>query len=93
MENFIQKMTLNQNNRNLKIIRLYIIGLLCIIIYYFLENSNLIDVLVQKSERGRYGSFPTFFLTGLIKYGLFAIGMGIIIILSFLLIREKIKNN
>ncbi len=93
MENFVQKMTLNQNKRNFKIIRLYIIGLLCIVLYYFLENSSFIDVLVQKSERGRYGSFPTFFLTGLFKYGLLAIGIGIIIIVSFLLIRERIKNN
>jgi hypothetical protein len=81
------------NKRNFKILRLYTIGLLCIVLYYFLDNSNIIPELVQKSERGRYGSFPTFFLTGLFKYGLFFVGVGILIILSFLLIKEKLVRN
>ncbi|WP_174435327.1 hypothetical protein [Psychroserpens mesophilus] len=81
------------NKRSLKIARLYAISLLCIVFYFLLENSNIIAELVQKSERGRYGSFPTFFLSGLFKYGLFFIGLGIFIILSFLLIKEKIVRN
>lgn len=81
-----------KNKRIYKILRLYLIGLICLVLYYFLENSYIIDILVQKSERGHYGSFPTFFLTGLFKYGLSAIGIGIIIILSFLLIQERIKK-
>ncbi len=81
------------NKRNLKIARLYAISLLCIVFYFSLENSNIIAELVQKSERGRYGSFPTFFLTGLFKYGLFFVGIGIFIILSFFLIKEKLVRN
>ena len=81
------------NKRNLKIVRLYAISLLCIIFYFLLENSNIIAELVQKSERGRYGSFPTLFLTGLFKYGLLVVGVGIFIILSFLLIKEKLVLN
>jgi len=68
------------------------ISLFCIVCYFLLENSTIISELVQKSEKGRYGGFPTFFLTGLFKYGLLVIGISIIIILSFLLIREKIKK-
>jgi len=41
----------------------------------------------------RYNGFPTFFLTGLLKYGLLVIGVGIIVILSFLLIKEKYFQN
>jgi hypothetical protein len=89
MENFILKMTLNRNKRKFKIIRLYIISLVCIVCYFLLENSNIISELVQISEKGRYGGFPTFFLTGLFKYGLLVIGISIIIIMSFLLIRER----
>lgn len=81
------------NKRNLKIIRLYIISLFCIIFYFILENSNIIPELIQISEKGRYGGFPTFFLTGLFKYGLLTIGIGIIIIMSFLLIRERTKKH
>ena len=80
------------NKRKYKIIRLYIISLVCIVCYFLLENSNIISKLVQISEKGRYGGFPTFFLTGLFKYGLLVIGISIITIMSFLLIRERTKK-
>lgn len=80
------------NRKNLKIIRLFVISLFCIVSYYLLENSTIISELVQISEKGRYGGFPTFFLTGLFKYGLLVIGISIIIIMSFLLIKERTKK-
>ncbi len=80
------------NKRKFKIIRLYIISLFCIACYFLLENSKITSELVQVSEKGRYGGFPTFFLTGLFKYGLLVIGISIIIIMSFLLIRERTKK-
>lgn len=92
MENFKLKMILNRNKRKFKIIRLYIISLVCIFCYLLLENSNIISELVQISEKGRYGGFPTFFITGLFKYGLLVIGISIITIMSFLLIRERAKK-
>jgi hypothetical protein len=93
MENFILKMILNRNKKKIKIVRLYIISLVCIVCFFLLENSNIISELVQVSEKGRYGGFPTFFLTGLFKYGLLVIGISIITIMSFLLIRERTKKN
>jgi hypothetical protein len=80
------------HKKNLKIVRLYIISLICIVCYFLLENSTIISELVQISEKGRYSGFPTFFLTGLFKYGLLVVGIGIIIILTFLLIRERTKK-
>jgi len=77
------------NKRNFKIIKLYIISLLCIIFYFILKNSNIIPELVKNSEKGRYGGFLTFFLIGLFKYGLLVIGISIIIILTFILISKK----
>jgi type II secretory pathway component PulF len=77
------------NKKNFKIVRLYIISLICIVCYFLLENSTIIPELVQISEKGRYSGFPTFFLTGLLKYGLLVVGIGIIIILTFLLIKER----
>ena len=79
------------NKRNLKILRVYIISLFCIVCYFLLENSNITSELVQKFEKGRYGGFPTFFLTGLFKYGLLVVGISIIVIMSFLLIKERTK--
>ncbi|TXE13816.1 hypothetical protein FUA26_01680 [Seonamhaeicola algicola] len=80
------------HKKNLKIVRLYIISLICIVCYFLLENSTIISELVQISEKGRYGGFPTFFLTGLFKYGLLVVGIGIIVILTFLLMRERTKK-
>jgi len=80
------------SKKNLKIVRLYTISLTCIVSYFLLENSTIISELVQISEKGRYGGFLTFLLTGLFKYGLLVVGIGIIIILTFLLIRERTKK-
>ncbi len=80
------------HKKNLKIVRLYIISLICIVCYFLLENSTLISELVELNEKGRYSGFPTFFITGLFKYGLLVVGIGIIIILTFLLIRERTKK-
>ncbi|SHI95438.1 hypothetical protein SAMN05216261_2319 [Algibacter luteus] len=81
------------NKRKYKIVRLYIIALLCIVFFFFLENSNIISELVEKSNKFRYGSFGTFLLTGLFKYGLLVVGISIIIIMSFMLIRERTKTS
>lgn len=81
------------NKRNLKIVRLYIIGLCCIACYFLLENSNIISELVEKSNRGRDNGFVAFILTGLFKYGLLVVGLSIIIILTFLLIKERISKD
>lgn len=81
------------NKKNIKIVRLYAISLICIVCYLLLENSTIIPELVQTSKKGRYSGFPTFFLTGLLKYGLLLVGIGIITILTFLLIRKRTKND
>jgi hypothetical protein len=80
------------NKRNFKIIRFYIISIVCIVFYFLLENLDINSELVKASENWRYGSFPTFFLSGLIKYGLLVVGVSIIVITSILLIKERFKK-
>jgi len=80
------------NNRNLKIIKAYGIAFLCIICYFLLENSTIIPELVEYANKLRHKGFATFFITGLINYGLLFIGISIIVIWSFMLIREKTKK-
>ncbi len=96
MENLIQKMTLNQNKRSLKIARLYIISLVCIVGYFLMENDNIINILVEKSSDffpvEVTGKFITLVFTGLLQYGLLVVGICIFLILSFILFREKIKS-
>lgn len=80
------------DNKIFKVGKIYLIGILCIVSFFLLENSEIIPVLIQKFEKGRYSGFPTFFLTGLLKYGLLLIGISNIIIMSFIIISEKINN-
>jgi hypothetical protein len=80
------------NKKNFKVFRIYVISLLCIVCFFLLENTTIIPELVQISEKGRYSGFPTFFLTGLLKYGLLVLGTSNIIIMSFIIIREKTRN-
>ncbi len=75
-------------NRNLKIVKQYITGLCCIVFFFLLEYSNIIPYLLEKTSKLRNNGFVTFIMTGLIKYGL--LFYGIIVILSFLLIKEKL---
>jgi hypothetical protein len=93
MENLKRRMTLNQNKRNLKIIGLYIISLICVFCYYLMDNHNIINVLFEKSNRLPQDGFVVLFFTGLFQYGLLTVGICIFFILSFMLIKEKIKND
>jgi hypothetical protein len=87
------KMALNRYKKILKIVGFYMIGLLCIVCFFFLDNTNIISGLVEKADKFRYYGFPTFLLTGLFKYSLLIVGLGTIIIMSFLLIKEKISES
>ena len=77
-------------NRTLKIVKQYIVGLCCIVFFFLLENSNIIPYFLEKTSKLRYKGFVIFIITGLIKYGLLFYGIIVIVILSFLLIKEKL---
>ncbi len=77
-------------NRTLKIVKQYIVGLCSIVFFFLLENSNIIPYFLEKTSKLRYKGFVTFIITGLIKYGLLFYGIIVIVILSFLLIKEKL---
>ena len=81
------------NDSNLKVVKNYIIGLCCIVIFYLLDNSNFISELQLKSDKLRDKGFGTFLLTGLIKYGLLFYGIIAIVIPSYFLIKEKISKD
>jgi len=97
MENLKRKMTLNRNNRNFMIVRLYLISLVCIICYFLMYHYNVINILVEKSSDffpiEVTGKFITLVFTGLLQYGLLMVGICIFLMLSFTLIRDKIRND
>ncbi|APQ17463.1 hypothetical protein BTR34_09055 [Maribacter hydrothermalis] len=74
-------------------VRLYIISIVCIVCYFLMENNNVINQLVEKSSNFRYYGFVTLVFTGLLQYGLLTVGICIFITLSYIIIREKIKND
>lgn len=80
------------NKQNFKIARVYAISILCMVCFFLLENTPIIPELIKFSEKGRYAGFPTFFFTGLLKYGLLALGIFNIIIMTFIIFREKRRN-
>ncbi|PZX37159.1 hypothetical protein LX97_03181 [Nonlabens dokdonensis] len=77
-------------NRPFKIIRLYLISILCFLSFYYLETSDLLEKLLEMPLFSRFDGFDTIILYGLLKYAFLAVGICIIIFLSLILIKEKI---
>ncbi|ARN77275.1 hypothetical protein BST97_04360 [Nonlabens spongiae] len=77
------------NKNHFKTIRFYVLGISCILAYFYLENASLIPDLIETTSKGRYSGFPTFFITGMIKYGLLVYGVLSIVVLTLLLVRRR----
>lgn len=74
----------------MKIIGFYFFGLVCLVLFYWLDNSDFIAEEIKQSRGRGYNGFQTFLVSGLIKYGLLIAGIGSIVIMSILLIKEHI---
>ena len=77
-------------DRRFKIIRLYMISICCLSLYYYFETSDLLPSLLEETKGTYTQEFKANFVSGLLKYGTLAIGSSIFIILSFILIKERI---
>ncbi|MEM6517240.1 MAG: hypothetical protein AAF688_13735 [Bacteroidota bacterium] len=77
------------SERGRKIIRLYVTAILCIVGYVFFENTDISLGWIENSRRFRYSGFPQLIFTGILKYGLLFLGLGITVITSFFLIKNK----
>ncbi|MGB5981645.1 MAG: hypothetical protein WBG46_05835 [Nonlabens sp.] len=73
----------------LKTIHYYALGILCILVYFYLENASFIPDLIAEASKGRYSGFPTFFITGLIKYGLLVYGVLSVVVVTVLWVRRR----
>ena len=80
-------------NKSLKIIGIYIIGFICLALFFLMKNSTELNEFLGKAERSRADwAFGTFAITGLIQYGLLTAGISIIAILTTILIRKKVAT-
>lgn len=77
-------------DKRFKIIKLYAISIICFSCFYYLETSDLLPSLLEETKGTYTQEFKANFVFGLLKYGTLAIGSSIFIILSFILIKERI---
>ncbi|SCY34933.1 hypothetical protein SAMN05192588_2414 [Nonlabens sp. Hel1_33_55] len=82
----------NPLKRILKITGFYILGIVCLVSFYWLDNSDFIAEEVKQSRGGGYNGFRAFLVSGLIRYGLLVYGIGSIAIMSALLIYQKFQD-
>lgn len=84
----------NQLKRTVKIIGLYIIGLLCLGLFFYMDNSQDLGDFLKKADRFRADwGFGFYAIVGLIKMVSLISGVTIPLVLTILLIRQKIKKN
>ena len=83
----------NPVKRKLKIAGFYFFGLICLVCFYWLDNSDFIAEEINQSRGRGYNGFETFLVSGLIKYGLLVYGIGSIVIMSLVLLQKKISEN
>lgn len=90
-------LTLQNSNllkRTFKIISLYIIGLLCLGLFFYMDNSQELGDFLKKADRFRTDwGFGFYVIVGLIKMISLIIGVTIPLVLTIMLIRQKIKKN
>jgi len=58
-----------------------------------MEHFDVIFVVLKKWPQNPDGEFVALVLTGLLQYGLLTVGISIFLTQSFILIREKIKQD
>ena len=77
-----------------KIISLYVIGLLCLGLFIYIENSKELIDFLKKADRYRVDWGLGFYsIVGLIKMVSLISGVTILIVPTIMIIRNKIKKN
>lgn len=84
----------SQLKKIFKIIGLYIIGLLCLGLFIYMDNSHELNGFLKKADRVRTGwGFGFYAIVGLIKMVSLVSGVAIPLILTIMLIRQRMKKN
>ena len=81
------------NKRTLKIIGMYLISLLCLVCFYYLETSSFLQDLMEESNSSITNEFRENMVSGLLKYASLVIGASILLMTSFILIKEKFSKD
>jgi hypothetical protein len=81
------------NKRTLKIVVMYLISFLCLVCFYYLETSSFLQDLMEESNSSITNEFRENMVSGLLKYTLLVIGASILLMTSFILIKEKFSKD
>ncbi len=79
--------------RVFRIIGIYLIGVMCLVIYFVMRHSSSFNDFLQQAKRSRIDwSFGVYAMTGLIELTLLVIGISVLVITSILLIKSKYQS-
>ncbi len=77
------------SKKNIKIIGLYLLSILCLMAFLGIHNSDQINSIIVKGDNFRpENGFFLFLIVNLSKYGLLLLGLSIFLVLSFRLIKK-----
>jgi hypothetical protein len=77
-------------NKILKIVGFYFLGIICLVLYFYIDNSNELSIFLQKADRVKVNwGFGFYAIVGLLKLTSLIAGLAIPIILTFMLLRQK----
>lgn len=77
----------------MKIIGFYIFSALCLALFFYIDNSSDLKEHLEKTDRFRTDwGFGFYAIIGIIKLASLIVGITIPIILTIMIIREKIKS-
>ena len=80
-------------SKRIKIIRGYVLAIVFLYSYYWIETSSSVQEFVEKSKNGRIDwAFGIASVIGIAQFALLIAGISIIVILTFFLIKTRIKR-
>jgi len=81
-------------NKTFKIIGLYIVGFLCLGLFLLIDNSPELREFLEKTDKVRtHTAFGFYAIIGLVKLSSLIAGLTLPLILTIMLIRQRIKKN
>lgn len=84
----------NSLYKKLKIIGLYVLSVAVLLVYWYMDNSTELNDFLKKADRvGTDWGFGFYAIVGLVQYVLLIVGLSTPIILTIILIIEKINNS
>lgn len=81
-------------NKAFKILGLYVLGILCLGLFFYIDNSQELSEFLEKADRFRTDwGFGFYTIIGLVKLVSLIAGIAIPLMLTIMIIRQKLRKN